>query len=204
MAKKKGFSYLVELLRKRRESLGSSASIDAEILRSFSTKLALFVLDSSGFTRLTAKYGIIHYLSLLIHMQDSVIPILEKHGAIYHWIEADNVYATFQSPESAVRSAEEIQNIIGDMSSNDEPQYVEVCIGIGYGDVLHCEKKHIYGQEMNFAAKLGEDIAKPGEILITKSVYDAIGESLPISWSAHSIGIAGTTLRYYSRSAIGT
>ena len=50
----------------------------------------------------------------------------------------------------------------------------ECCIGIGYGDVYAIGANLAMGDEMNRAAKLGEDIARGFETLVTGSVYEAL------------------------------
>ena len=45
--------------------------------------------------------------------------------------------------------------------------------GIGYGEVLDLEKD-VFGLEVNLASKLGEDLAKPGEALLTPSAAAAL------------------------------
>ena len=48
-------------------------------------------------------------------------------------------------------------------------EQILLCLGIGYGRILRIGDEEIFGAEVNAASKLGEDIAGPGEILITDS-----------------------------------
>ena len=47
---------------------------------------------------------------------------------------------------------------------------INLCTGLGWGKILRIpgETVDVFGEEVNFAAKLGEDTAKSGEILITE------------------------------------
>ena len=45
----------------------------------FGTHKAVFVMDMSGFSRLTQKYGIVHYLSMVRRMQLVTEPIMTTH-----------------------------------------------------------------------------------------------------------------------------
>jgi class 3 adenylate cyclase len=54
---------------------------------------------------------------------------------------------------------------------------------LGFGRVLRIGDRDVYGSEVNAAAKLGEDIARAGEILVTDAVSKAAPEHVfePIS-----------------------
>jgi class 3 adenylate cyclase len=47
-------------------------------------------------------------------------------------------------------------------------------VGIGYGEVYAFGPNRAMGDEMNRSSKLGEDIARGGETLITENVYEAL------------------------------
>ena len=55
-------------------------AIEAELWKEYGTEQAIFVLDMSGFSLLTRKYGIIHYLSMVRRMQIIAQPIIEEAG----------------------------------------------------------------------------------------------------------------------------
>ena len=40
-----------------------------------------------------------------------------------------------------------------------------VAMGIGYGSLLMIDADDVYGNEMNLACKLGEDLAEAGQVL---------------------------------------
>jgi adenylate cyclase len=45
--------------------------------------------------------------------------------------------------------------------------------GVGYGDVLDLDGD-VFGLEVNLASKIGEDLARPGEILLTPQAAAAL------------------------------
>ena len=53
---------------------------------------------------------------------------------------------------------------------------VLLCVGLGYGSVLRIGDTDVYGAEVNAASKLGEDIARANEILVTASARSALGD----------------------------
>ena len=71
-----------------------------------------------------------------------------------------------------------------------------VAIGIGYGNILNIGNEDIFGDEMNLACKLGEDIAEKGEILLTTAARAELNGS-NIATREGSISISGIALNYY-------
>lgn len=51
---------------------------------------------------------------------------------------------------------------------------IDVCIGLGYGTVLCVGDNEVWGAEVNAASKLGEDMVKGGEILVTDTLRQAL------------------------------
>ena len=49
-------------------------------------------------------------------------------------------------------------------------EHILLCLGIGTGMMLRIGEHDVYGEEVNSASKLGEDTAKPWEILVTNAV----------------------------------
>lgn len=169
-----------ELLRRRGTSAEGRPEVEQQIFDEFIDHCAVMILDSSGFTRLTKSHGIIHFLSLVVSMRDLVEPLCDAHGAISHWAEADNVYAIFETAGDALRCAMEIQTVVPAANdSRSEAERLPVCIGLGAGRMLRIGGENVYGDEMNLASKLGEDIAAPDEILLTPTVLAEVGDEAP-------------------------
>ena len=51
---------------------------------------------------------------------------------------------------------------------------MHVAIGVGYGPTLYVSGVDVWGDQANRAFKLGEDIAEPGEILVTAEARAAM------------------------------
>jgi adenylate cyclase len=185
------------LLRQRGVGAEGNPEVEQQIFDRYMDHCAVMVLDSSGFTRLTQSHGIIHFLSLVVSMRDLVEPLCDKHGAIAHWAEADNVYAIFKTAGDGLRCAMEIQTVV--MASNvprPETSRLPVCIGLGTGRMLRIGGENVYGDEMNLASKLGEDIADPDEILITPTVLAEVGDDAP-GVERLEQRISGVDIEYY-------
>lgn len=166
---------------------------EAEIWARYGSKVAAMVIDSSGFSRVTEQHGIVHFLSQLMLMRNTIRDICDGYHCHAFRFEADNVYAIFDHPDDAVHAAQRIHEVIHEkeiMLTPDEP--FRVCIGVGYGDMLYSETLEGYfGEEMNLASKLGEDTAAPGETLVTQAVFEHADSRLLKGFTARTLRIAG-------------
>jgi class 3 adenylate cyclase len=190
------FGALSNLLKERNEYPERLAEIDKKIWDAFGKKCAVWVLDMSGFSRLTMKYGITHFLAMIQRMQDIVLPIIAAGGGTLVKTEADNIFATFNDAASAVTTSRQVQTELATANKflpQDWDLYV--CIGIGYGDILMVGDNDFYGAEVNYASKLGEDVAKPGDIYLTENAYVRLNGA--VDCEQHEISISGMTIMGY-------
>lgn len=172
--------------------------LENEIWQKYGSESTAFVLDMSGFSLLTRKYGIVHYLSMIRRMQLTVEPIIISHGGRIIKFEADNCFAVFPEPSSAARTAITIQHAIA--ASNlltQEDMDIHVTIGIDYGKILILNEEDMYGDAVNRACKMGEDIGNADEILITKEAMDMIPEEAQIDGKLIEVSIGGMNTPAY-------
>lgn len=170
--------------------------LDAKIKKTFEQERTVFVLDMSGFSRAVQRFGIIHYLAMIRRMRRVVSPAIARNGGIVVKFEADNCFAIFEDPESAVAAAQGIHHDleISNLVTADESD-VHVSIGIGHGEILlACDD--MYGHEMNLASKLGEDVAERHEILLTPSAHKKI-KSKEYKFSVLPITVSGVSISIY-------
>lgn len=162
-------STLDKLLIERVEHPEREKRIDAAIRKQFEKKVAIFILDMSGFSKLVQRYGIIHYLAMIRRMRKIVGPAITRNNGVVIKFEADNCFAVFMKADDAVNAGVQINHDLGVANevTADESD-VHVSIGIGYGPtLLACDD--MYGNELNLASKLGEDTAEKGEVLLTQA-----------------------------------
>lgn len=189
---------LNRLLDQRNEHPEALARIDAQIQSDFEATRAIFVLDMCGFSRLTMKHGIVHYLALIRRMQRVVLPCIEAEGGTLLKTEADNVFATFAEVPPALRAAQAIMTELALRNRGlPEDWDVHVGVGLGFGPLLLVGDHDAYGNEMNLASKLGEDLAQAGDILLTEAAYQRAGRKKS-SLAKHSARVSGLRLDYYS------
>jgi adenylate cyclase len=149
--------------------------IDDQLRDAFQRNVAVLVLDMVGFSRLTAEYGIIHYLAMIHQMQEAARPAVTGNQGVVIKEQADNLYAIFDDPAFALESSLDIFRAFDAVNSVVPPERdIFGSIGIGYGATLVIDEQDIFGPEVNIACKLGEDVAAKSEILLTKSAYAAL------------------------------
>ena len=91
----------------------------------------------------------------------------------------DGVVAEFPSVVEAIRCAIEIQNEIGVRNASvPETERMQFRIGVNLGDVIS-EDNNWYGTGVNVAARL-EQLAEPGGICISQTVYDQVRKIVEI------------------------
>jgi class 3 adenylate cyclase len=189
---------LERLLDRRNEHPEQLSEIDQAIRTQFEQEQAILVLDMCGFSRLTMKHGIIHYLALIRRMQRVALPCIEEAGGSLLKTEADNVFATFTDVPRAARAADAI---IGELTMQNrglpEDWDVHVSIGIGYGRLLMVGDHDAFGSEMNLASKLGEDLAEAGDIFLTESAFARMG-ARKRAFVRRAAKVSGLNFKYYS------
>jgi len=187
---------LSRLLDARNEHPESLAEIDGEIWRRFGHTRAVLVLDMCGFSRLSMRYGITHFLAMIRRLQTLVRPVIAEGGGRLVKTEADNVFATFDDVPPALATARAIQRSL-DAANTYLPEDwdLHAGIGIGYGPILLIGDQDLFGSEMNVASKLGEDVAARGEILLSSAARERVASEFDATEIA--VELSGLTLRAY-------
>src|SRR5512142_2719421 len=108
--------------------------IEAVLWAEYGAEYAVFVLDMSGFSLLTRKYGIVHYLSMVRRMQLTTKPIVKAYGGSMIKYEADNCFAVFPDPLAAVNAAIAMQHAFdaANLLTTDDLD-IHIACGIDYG-----------------------------------------------------------------------
>lgn len=177
------------------EELDVRKDIEKKLWEQFGEEHAVFVLDMSGFSLLTRKYGIVHYLSMVKRMQLTTEPIIESFGGSVVKYEADNCFALFPTPLSAINAAVAMQHAFqaSNMLTSDDLDIYISC-GIDYGRILVIENRDCFGDAVNRASKLGEDVAAAGDVLVTKEAMDMLSPDAEIKTREMEISISGINI----------
>ncbi len=191
---------LIDLMRDMPDDSRLQDEFRREIWRKHGTECAVMVLDSSGFTRSSRDLGIIRYLSCISKLRDLIRSVLKTVECISFRFAADNAYAQFPSADDAFSAACAIQESVASSGIEICPGCeFKVCIGIGFGRMLVSRDEGVFGDQMNHASKLGEDIAGPGDILMTEDAYNALEPSLAENFDPMEASVSGVVIKYYAR-----
>ena len=175
-------------------------ALEETLWSEFGLDKVVLVLDMSGFSRITQRHGIVHYLSMVRRMQLTAEPVIESHGGTVVKFEADNCFAMFDDSLSAVRCGVGL-NLAFDAANIVTPVELDIHISVGIdrGRVLVVDNYlEFFGNAVNCASKLGEDGARPGEILLTKAVADDIPAHARIDLRPLTIALSGVQIEGYS------
>lgn len=188
---------LERYLRERNQYPERAAEIDREVMQRFGRTVAVLVLDMSGFSSSTSAHGIVHFLSRIQQMHEAVGPAVTGNRGQLIKYEADNAFAVFPSVKDAVEAAFDIHRSLAAMNNVlPDTMHVHVGIGIGVGETLLLDNQDLFGDEVNRACKLGEDIAEANETLLTEAALEAVANDYAMEMRQRSIG--GLLLHYAS------
>lgn len=151
--------------------------LTAQALRDkYTRRCAILSMDMTGFTASAISIGELESFVRILDAQRVCIPVLRSFNAEFIRCFADNIVAIFAAADTALDAAFEMHRRMEHFSdSNLASAYpTQCCVGIGYGDVLAIGPDLAQGDEMNRAAKLGEDIARGQETLVTANVFRAL------------------------------
>lgn len=171
---------------------------EAAIWRRFEKPCAVLVLDSTGFTRVAREQGIVHFLRLYLQMVGIAGPIVERRHCLGWRARADNLYAEFSTADDALEAALGIQLAVAEAALPLRPgERFGVGIGIGFGRLLDGGPAGMFGDEMNLACKLGEDLAEGGETLLTEAAHGSLRRREGPPLERREGVVSGSTITYY-------
>jgi len=168
--------------------------IEELIWDGFGTEQAVLVLDMAGFSLQVRRAGILSYLCRINSMRSTCMPVVEEFGGSCVKQSADNLTAVFPKCEAAIDAAVEMNRRCAAVAARSgEP--VRVSIGIDFGRFLLVSDQDCFGDAVNVAYKLGEDLARAGEVLVTQAVIDRLPaghggyafEEVPFTVSGHPL-----------------
>ena len=153
--------------------------IQESIWKRFGTTGTTFISDMASFSSTSRNLGICHFLKLIHRARATVGPLVKANNGILLKCDADNCYAFFEQPDDAIRASMDINAALFDANERLELEdHIYLSVGIDYGELLLVGSEDFYGDPVNTASKLGEDLATKAETLITeralvRSSYEA-------------------------------
>jgi adenylate cyclase len=178
------------------------ARVEADIWHTYGVEMAMLALDMSQFSLAVRRGGILPYLGLVRRMQVATAPLVEEAGGKVVKFEADNLMAVFPDVPPAVEAAVRINRALAGESCGGIA--CAVGVGIDYGRFLMIPGEDCFGDTVNVAYKLGEDVARPGEVLLTSAARARLGRDARYRLVEQRVSISGLDLATYSVTYQGT
>lgn len=181
--------------------LAQRSTIEEQLWKQFGADRSAMILDMSGFSRIVRDMGLIYYLAMVRRMQRATAPLVAAHGGTVVKYEADNLFAAFPEPRAALDCSVAIVRAFWDerLDPQDEGRRVRVSIGIDHGRMLHVPGEDYFGDCVNVAAKLGEDLAAAGQILLSERAAAMLQPQvrrglMPVTFEVSGIVISALSL----------
>ncbi len=170
---------LVRFLRERARARASQrAQLDCAVFAELFRRRAIVFTDTADSTLRTARDGPLHCLMLFERLMPEIEKAVGAFGGEIVKFEGDSFLLRFDSADAACRAVLQIDATLakGNRGRPDNER-LHFSYGIGYGDVLDLEHD-LFGLEVSLASKIGEDLAEPGEALLTPSAAAALDRTL--------------------------
>ncbi len=183
----KNFFALIDQINSSPED---SSHIQQEIWQHYGHYKAVLALDMSGFSLTVRRDGIVAYLAKIRKMQHLSQPLVVQYLGDIVKYDADNLLAVFDDCHDALAAATCI-------SQQCQQQNIPVSIGLDYGYILLINTQDCYGDTVNIAYKLGEDIARANEILLTENFAAQLLKPLNCTLQKEQISVSGLDFLAY-------
>jgi adenylate cyclase len=166
------------LLRRERIRRDRRAAFDERVLAALARPRAIVYTDTADFTRRAARDGILHFMMVFDRAVRALRKAASRHRGRIVKVEADSLLLSFPDAERACRGVAAMDRSLRQVNrGRPAGERLRFSYGVGCGDVLDLEED-LFGLEVNLASKLGEDLARPGEALLTPSAAEALAPAL--------------------------
>ena len=145
----------------------------SRIWDTYGTEGAVFISDMASFSSTSRKVGVCHFLKLIHRARQMIAPVISANNGTLLKCDADNCYAYFEHTDDAIQASFDINAKL--FESNDElklEEQIYLSVGIDYGRVLLVHETDFFGDPVNTASKLGEDLAIKAETLVTERAIE--------------------------------
>jgi TolB-like protein/class 3 adenylate cyclase/Tfp pilus assembly protein PilF len=143
---------------------------------------AILCADVVGYSRLMGADEEKTLADLKNHRRELIDPLIDQHRGRIFKTTGDGILIEFASVVDAVRCAVVVQQGMEDRNANlPASERIRFRIGINLGDVM-VDEGDMFGDGVNVAARL-QQLAAPGEICVSASMREQVGEKLPIGFA---------------------
>ncbi len=172
-------------------------ALQSQIWDRWGTTGAVLISDMASFSSTSRRSGICHYLKLIHRARRIMGPIIEANNGLLLKCDADNCYAYFENADDAIRASIEANAAVFESNQRyDGDEQIYLSVGIDYGRVLLVDDDDFFGDPVNTASKLGEDLAIKAETLVTEKALEQAGYEPP-PYAEHMVArISEIEIRY--------
>jgi class 3 adenylate cyclase len=180
--------------------LRDPAEIEAaqeQIWDRFGNEGAVFISDMASFSSTSRKSGVCHYLKMIHRARQVIGPVIADNDGLLLKCDADNTYAFFAKTADAIQASFDVNAAMfraNSLFGADEQVYLSV--GIDYGRILLIGDIDFFGDPVNTASKLGEDLAVKAETLVTERALDRSHFEIPANAERMVARISDIEIRY--------
>lgn len=167
---------------------------DSWLCANYGVDAAVLIVDMSGCMAYSEHHGIVHYLSMIKRMQTMVTEAIPNYNGQIVKFFATNCIAIFTQPVDAFNFFVALNQQCEAGNTEDEFAIYLSC-GIAFGRILMPSKQDCFGQAVNRASKLSEDIAEVGQILFTAEVAKMLPDNMSARQS--NIDISNIKMEFY-------
>ena len=168
---------LTDFLRRRTKTTAKKRpELDCKTFPDLFHKRAVVFTDTADFTLRTARDGILHFLMVFDTVTTLSEKVVRRTGGEVVKVEGDSLLLRYDDANDAVRGVLELDEAL-QAYNRGRPENEQVHFSYGVGDILDTDHD-MFGLEVNLASKIGEDLAEPGEALLTASASAALEPGL--------------------------
>jgi class 3 adenylate cyclase len=178
MVMSKSSEALAELLEERTKPGVDREDIDRRILSLFGETWCVVFTGLASSERRSAGTAIITFLAHVHELDKLCTPIVQKNCGFPLKKTAGSSMLIFRDPKAALKTCVEMQQALAAHNRHQLPEdHLLLGCGMGFGQCIKLGDDDIFGVEVNLAAWLGEAVAGPYEVLLTKAALDAVGRA---------------------------
>ncbi|HRK36928.1 MAG TPA: adenylate/guanylate cyclase domain-containing protein [Burkholderiaceae bacterium] len=155
--------------------------IDAGPAQFTSRLAAVLVADAVGYSRLMSQDA-----EATVRTLDAARSVFKAqvhlHAGRVIDMAGDSVMAVFETAVGAVKAASTVMRQIAATNQGlPANRVMQFRIGVNLGDVIEKPDGTVYGDGINIASRL-QNLAQPGEVVITEAVYASVRGKLPLTF----------------------
>jgi len=167
------------------------------IWEQFGTEGAVFISDMASFSSTSRKIGVCHFLKMIYRARQIIAPLIARNNGLLLKCDADNCYAFFEKTDDAIQASFDVN---GELFAHNEEfglaEQIYLSVGIDYGRMLLIGDLDFFGDPVNTASKLGEDLAVKAETLVTNRAIDRSTFEVPEAAERMVARISAIEIKY--------